>query len=141
MLEPSGRVIVLDPYCSPVSTFAYRHFHRELTDLHRPAFDDDAEVAGSPLDSNQARATLVFFRELGRFQELWPAFRVVERQRLALVAYPLSGGFTGRDSCLSSRADRSCSSSGYSARLRGCSPFAAWWCSNAGITSQARRAA
>ena len=95
VLAPGGRVLILDPYCSPVSTLAYKLFHRERTDLHGAVFDDDPGIAGSPLDSNQARATLIFFRQLNRFQHDWPELAVVERRRLALVLYPLSGGFTG----------------------------------------------
>jgi len=96
VLPVGGRLIVLDPYCSPVSTIAYTAFHRERTDLSGAVLDDDPEVARSPFDSNQARATLVFFRHLDRFDDAWPALRVVERRRLACVAYPLSGGFAGR---------------------------------------------
>ena len=96
VLAAGGRVLILDPYCSPVSTIAYKLFHRERTDLHGAAFDDDPRIAGSPLDSNQARATLIFFRQLDHFRRDWPELAVVERQRLALLLYPLSGGFTGR---------------------------------------------
>ena len=32
-LAPGGRAIILDPYCSPLSTFAYTRFHHERTDL------------------------------------------------------------------------------------------------------------
>ena len=94
-LAPGGRVVVLDPYCSPVSTVAYRAFHRERTDLSAPAFEAEAEIAADPLASNQARATLVFFRRVDEFRRGWPDLRLVERKRLAMVAYPLSGGFSG----------------------------------------------
>ena len=96
VLAAGGRLVVLDPYCSPVSTVAYTVFHRERTDLRGVALENDSAVARSPLDSNQARATLVFFRGLSRFEEMWPDLRVIERRRLACIAYPLSGGFTGR---------------------------------------------
>ena len=95
-LAPGGRVVILDPYCSPVSTLAYRAFHPERTDLSAPAFAPEAEIAADPLASNQARATLVFFRQRAELRRGWPDLRVVERRRLALVAYPLSGGFFGR---------------------------------------------
>jgi SAM-dependent methyltransferase len=94
VLRPGGRVIVLDPYCSPVSTVAYRRFHHERTDLSAGAFEDDASIADEPLASNQARATLVFFRNADELRRRWPGLRVVERRRLAILAYPLSGGFT-----------------------------------------------
>jgi SAM-dependent methyltransferase len=95
VLAPGGRILILDPYCSPVSTLAYRFFHRERTDLHGEAFGEDVDVAGGPLHSNQARATLIFFRQLDRFRRTWPQLNVVERRRLALLRYPLSGGFAG----------------------------------------------
>jgi len=96
VLAPGGRIVILDPYCSPVSTVAYRLFHRERTDLSAPALEDDINVGASPLDSNQARATLVFFRYLDQFERSWPELAVIERRTLALLAYPLSGGFGGR---------------------------------------------
>jgi SAM-dependent methyltransferase len=95
VLLPGGRVVVLDPYCSRVSTLAYRRFHHERTDLSAGAFEDDASIASEPLASNQARSTLAFFRDAGELEQRWPQLAVVERRRLALIAYPLSGGFTG----------------------------------------------
>jgi SAM-dependent methyltransferase len=96
VLTPGGRVVILDPYCSPVSTIAYQLFHQERTDLRAPALEDDMSVGASPLASNQARATLVFFRYLDQFERSWPQLAVIERRRLAPLAYPLSGGFGGR---------------------------------------------
>jgi SAM-dependent methyltransferase len=96
VLGPGGRVVILDPYCSPVSTRAYRRFHHERTDLTAGAFEEDVAVAAEPLASNQARATLAFFRHKDEHERRWPALVMIERRRLALLAYPLSGGFTGR---------------------------------------------
>jgi SAM-dependent methyltransferase len=96
VLEPRGRVLILDPFCSPVSTLAYRRLHHERTDLDADPFADDAAVAAAPLESNQARATLVFFRLLPEYERRWPELPVVERRRLAVLAYPLSGGFSRR---------------------------------------------
>jgi SAM-dependent methyltransferase len=94
VLRPGGSIVILDPYCSPVSTPIYRRFHHERTDLAASAFEHDAAVAGDPMASNQARATLVFFRHADETSARWPELEVVERRRLALVLYPLSGGFT-----------------------------------------------
>lgn len=95
-LAPGGRIVLLEPYCSPISTHAYKRFHHERTDLSSPPFADDVSIADEPLASNQARPTLVFFRYADELVERWPMFRIAERRRLALLAYPLSGGFTGR---------------------------------------------
>jgi SAM-dependent methyltransferase len=95
-LAPGGRVLILEPYCSLLSTPVYRLLHHECTDLRAPALADDDALASSPLAANQARATVVFFRELDRFRARWPELRIVERRRLALLLYPLSGGFSRR---------------------------------------------
>jgi SAM-dependent methyltransferase len=96
VLAPGGRVIILDPYCSAVSTPAYTYLHHERTDLSVPPLSDEPELAGAALDSNQARATLVFFRAPSQFRGRWPELRMVERRRLAFVLYPLSGGYSRR---------------------------------------------
>lgn len=95
-LAPGGRLVVLDPYCSPISTIAYRRFHHERTDLGADPFRDDPSVADDPLASNQARATLVFFRHAHELPRRWPQLALLRTERFALLAYPLSGGFTGR---------------------------------------------
>ncbi|HEV3229122.1 MAG TPA: class I SAM-dependent methyltransferase [Solirubrobacteraceae bacterium] len=94
VLLPGGRVVLVEPYCSPVSTLAYKLFHDELTDLSVDPFGDKPLSSGAPYDGNMALATLIFWRQLARFQALYPALRVRDRLRLAFLAYPLSGGFT-----------------------------------------------
>ena len=96
VLAPGGRVVILDPYCSPLSYRAYRLLHHERTDLDADAFADDAQAAAAPMHSNQARTTLVFFRERDEFERRWPELSIVERRLLALFLYPLSGGFGQR---------------------------------------------
>jgi SAM-dependent methyltransferase len=95
VLVPGGRVAIIDPYCSPVSALLYRTFHHERADLTAPAFGADRETATSPLASNQARATLVFFRHAAEYSRRWPQLPIVRRRRFATTLYPLSGGFTG----------------------------------------------
>jgi SAM-dependent methyltransferase len=95
-LASGGRVVILDPYCSPLSTVAYTRFHHERTDLSAPPFAEDERIAAAPLESNQARATLAFFRAGDEYAARWPSLPIVERRRLAVLAYPLSGGFTKR---------------------------------------------
>jgi SAM-dependent methyltransferase len=94
VLRPGGRVVILDPYCSPVSGALYRRFHHERTDLDADPLGEDPVVGHDALASNQARATLVFFRASDELEARWPELRTLERRRLALLAYPLSGGFT-----------------------------------------------
>ena len=94
-LAPGGRVVVLDPYCSPCRR-VYRLFHHERTDLAAAPFAEDETIEADPLASNQARATLVFFRHADELARRWPEARARRASPVGLLAYPLSGGFTGR---------------------------------------------
>ncbi len=57
VLSRGGRVVIVDPYCSPFSTPIYKRFHHERTDLSVQAFERDQRTSAAPLESNQARAT------------------------------------------------------------------------------------
>jgi SAM-dependent methyltransferase len=95
VLRPGGRVVMVEPYCSPVSTPLYRRFHHERTetgvDPFAPQTDLDAAMEG-----NQALPMLAFFRHDEELRRRWPELRIVRRRRFAFVLYPLSGGYTHR---------------------------------------------
>ncbi|MEX2556622.1 MAG: methyltransferase domain-containing protein [Actinomycetota bacterium] len=94
VLRLGGRVVIVDPYCSPLSTPVYRRFHHERTDLAALAFERDAQTGATALDSNQARATLVFYRHRDQYLRRWPSLPIVADERFSFLVYPLSGGFT-----------------------------------------------
>lgn len=94
VLQAGGRVVLLEPYCSPVSTFFYKRFHHERTDLSVDPFGEPPLSSAELFDSNQALATLIFWRCRDRFAAMFPELEVRSRTRLALFAYPVSGGFT-----------------------------------------------
>jgi SAM-dependent methyltransferase len=96
VLIPGGRVILVEPYCSRLSTFAYRHFHHEDLDLSVDGLAEHDNLAGSPWMANLALPTLVFFRQAGRLAARFPHLQVRERRLFEFVAYMLSGGFSRR---------------------------------------------
>jgi SAM-dependent methyltransferase len=95
-LAPGGRIVLLEPYCSPVSYRVFRAFHHERTDVSVDPFADGRQSRTDALDSNQALPTLLFFARAGETSARWPKLRIVERRRLAMLAYPLSGGWRRR---------------------------------------------
>ncbi len=95
-LASGGRLVMIEPYCSPISTPLYRGLHQERTDTAADPFAPDPEIAHAAFDSNQALPTLVFFRRVAELQLRWPTLRLVEQKRFAFLLYPLSGGFTRR---------------------------------------------
>jgi SAM-dependent methyltransferase len=96
VLRPNGRLVMVEPYCSPISTVLYKLFHFERTDLEADAFGAESQSKSDPFDSNQALPTLMFWRQPERFRLNHPRLEIVRRERFSLVAWPLSGGFTGR---------------------------------------------
>lgn len=95
VLVPGGRLVALEPYCSPVSRPLYRRFHHEPVDETVDPFAG-AQSGSDPWDANGALPTLLFWRHLPRLQERFPKLHVASRERLAWLVYPLSGGFSGR---------------------------------------------
>jgi len=95
-LRPGGRLVLLEPYGSPVATLSYRFLHHEDWDAGADPFADVSQSTDRPLDANGAIPTLLFFRHAGELRRRFPELDIVHRERLALVAYPLSGGFTRR---------------------------------------------
>jgi SAM-dependent methyltransferase len=94
VLEPGGRLIVLEPWASPVSRLVYGLFHPEPIDLSVDPLDDSPVTPGrDPWLANQGIPTLLFGRERQRLARALPTLRVMHLQRLALFAFPLSGGF------------------------------------------------
>lgn len=94
VLQPGGRLIVIEPDITPVSALFYHLFHPEPVDMDEdPLADGKLSRSRSPYDANQAFPCRLFGRDRARLESLFPRLAIVTRQRLALFTYPLSGGF------------------------------------------------
>jgi len=95
VLAPGGRIVMCEPYISPLSYPVYKFMHEEpvelLVDPLAPAANRDGK---DPFDSNQAIPTLLFGRARAQFEAAFPAFAVRAVERLAGLSYPASGGFS-----------------------------------------------
>jgi SAM-dependent methyltransferase len=97
VLEPGGRLIMLEPYPSPFSLQVYRRFHPEPFIFDVDYFNRKGLVNKDPWDSNQAIPYLLFFKEFKRFNaQFGSEFRVVTRKKMSCVLYPASGGFENK---------------------------------------------
>jgi SAM-dependent methyltransferase len=98
VLRPGGRILLVDPYISPVSRWVYRLFHPEPVDMSIDPLATAANVAleaKDPFLSNQATPTLMFCRAGRRhFATMFPELAVVKVERFAGLAYPATGGFS-----------------------------------------------
>ena len=99
-LVPGGRILLLEPYVSPISWIAWRFFGEELIDTTVRPLTDEAPSPSvgtvDPWDANVAVPTLLFWREREAFHARFGDLSVISRRRFDLLLYPLSGGFEHR---------------------------------------------
>lgn len=96
VLRPGGRVVLCEPYVSPLSWPVYRFLHGEGLDLRVDPLAPWAAADKDPFDGNQAIPTLLFERRPQALAARFPELRTVRVERLAGPAYPASGGFGRR---------------------------------------------
>lgn len=92
-LAIGGRIIICDPYISPLSYPVFKWLHEESFDFGKDPFDPKWAAGKDPFSGNQAVATQLFFRKWRQFQERFTGLSLVSRERFAGPAYPLAGGF------------------------------------------------
>lgn len=96
VLQPGGRLAMIEPAMTPLARHFYTHFHEEPVEMDVDPFQPVAiNPDRDPFDSNQAIPTLLFARQAARarVERSVPGLRVRSVDWLSLFAYPLSGGF------------------------------------------------
>jgi SAM-dependent methyltransferase len=96
VLRPAGRLAMIEPGMSHLSTPFYRLFHQEPVIMSADPFAEGVmQSSNDPWDSNQAIPTLMFGTQAARDRlgREVPALKVASVEWLSLFAYPLSGGF------------------------------------------------
>jgi SAM-dependent methyltransferase len=99
-LRPGGRIVMCEPYVSPLSYPVYKFLHDEPlalgVDPLAPAAPATSDDTRDPFDSNQAIPSLLFGRGRPAFAQAFPALAVRKVARLSGPSYPASGGFSRR---------------------------------------------
>ena len=94
LLEPGGRIIMVEPAITILSAPFYKWFHPEPVDMEA---DPLAQILPNPnrnyFDANQAIPTLLCGRDLERLNRDFPSLRLKTIEKFDFFAYPLSGGF------------------------------------------------
>jgi SAM-dependent methyltransferase len=93
VLQPGGRLIMIEPNISAVSWIFFKLLHEEPVILNSDPFDPAPRSGPEPYESNQAIPYLMFVRHVQRLEKAVPGLRLVDTERFSLWAYPLSGGF------------------------------------------------
>jgi SAM-dependent methyltransferase len=94
VLQPGGRVIMVEPAITWVSALFYRLMHHEPVRMSADVLGDGCpDPRRDPYEANQAIPTLLATRDRDRFHKLFPNLRIARVDWFALAAYGLSGGF------------------------------------------------
>jgi SAM-dependent methyltransferase len=97
VLEAGGRVVMLEPFPSLFSYPVYKRFHPEPFIFHVDYFSKKGLEDKDPWDSNQAIPYLIFFKHLNKYNDLFEGkLRIIKKNRLSCIIYPLSGGFENK---------------------------------------------
>lgn len=100
VLKQDGRIIMMEPNISLGSYMVYRFLHSEGM-LWRI---DPLKPVGlckekKPFHGNQAIPTLIFERDKNLFAKNFPGLKIIRKERMDFVIYPLSGGFHNPSFC------------------------------------------
>lgn len=93
-LAPGGRVVLIEPYVSPVSRLVYRLGHHEPFDPEQSGWS--LPEKGAMTTANDALAWIVFCRDRRRFETSFPRLEVLSVRPHTISLYVLSGGFSFR---------------------------------------------
>jgi len=95
VLQPSGRVIIFDPYISLTGLLVYGMFHHEPVALNKK-INWFAPEDFNPWKSNyyaaQGNATRVFFSK--KYSHYLNEFDILSSKRISAIAYIASGGYS-----------------------------------------------
>jgi SAM-dependent methyltransferase len=96
VLKYKGRIILLEPFPSPISRVFYRIFHPEPFNFNVDYFKKYIPKNKNPWEANQAIPYLLFFKQLEIFEKRFPDLKIIKREKLSFITYPLSGGYRHR---------------------------------------------
>ena len=94
VLRTGGRIVMCEPYISPLSYPVYKLLHEEPVDLFVDPLAPAAAMGRDPFDSNQAIPSLLFGRHRRAFAGAFPRLTVRKLEYLSGLSYPASGGFS-----------------------------------------------
>jgi SAM-dependent methyltransferase len=93
VLKPGGRVVLVEPYLSPLSNLIYSHLHHEPFDPHA---DWSLPAQGPMSSANDALPWIIFVRDRPRFEAEFPKLHIDAIRPHTALLYLLSGGVSMR---------------------------------------------
>ncbi len=90
----------MEPYIFSASLIIYKFLHHEGMDWNTNPFKTEySGKAKNRLHGNQAIPTLIFERYQNKFARNFPRLKIIRKERMDCIIYPLSGGFHNPSLC------------------------------------------
>lgn len=100
VLKHNGRIVLMEPYISLSSFLIYRFFHPEDLTLNlNPLNKKKWKKGQKSFHGNQAIPSLIFERYSHQFIKKYPHFKIIKKEKIDFIIYPLSGGFHHTSLC------------------------------------------
>lgn len=100
VLNQNGRIVLMEPYISWVSFLVYRFLHQEGLVWNIDPFKKGCLAKNkNHFHGNQAIPTLIFERHKHRFVKDFHRLKIIKREKMDCIIYPLSGGFHNPSLC------------------------------------------
>jgi SAM-dependent methyltransferase len=103
VLRSGGRILIIEPYITPISYLAYRLMHHEdiwfqgyqKTRAGQPGngVNDAGTTKEDPWQGNLALPNLLFARERRVWPQRHPDLRIIRASKFGLLDFQLAGGF------------------------------------------------
>ncbi|MFI5094297.1 MAG: class I SAM-dependent methyltransferase [Candidatus Acidiferrum sp.] len=90
VLRPGGKILMIEPWITPWSSFIYKYFHREP--FHPEAPEWTYTSTGPLSGANIAVPWIVFARDRRKFESLFPEFCIERISPFLPFRYLISGG-------------------------------------------------
>lgn len=94
VLKPGGRILLMEPYITPVSHIFYKMLHFE--DINFKVYHEglcNQQGKSDPWQGNLAMANIVFDRELSQWGRLHPNLKILKKQKLSFLDFQFAAGF------------------------------------------------
>lgn len=92
-LRPGGRVLLLEPYITPVSYVAYKLLHHEDVCFGGYYRDVLNGRKTDPWEGNMALPNIVFGREAKEWDRRHPSLKIVHKRFLSFIDFQFAAGF------------------------------------------------
>jgi SAM-dependent methyltransferase len=93
-VRPGGRIVMIEPWITPWSSFIYKRFHHEPLDTETPEWGFPA--TGPLSGANSALPWIIFSRDRGIFERDYPQWKIRSIEAGMPFRYLLSGGVSLR---------------------------------------------